>query len=70
MDKSGTLEGPFLAAFQPLTRDLVRTKANKQLIDLENSRAENLAEFLVAGRWSGYLNIVGSAQAMQQASVN
>ena len=23
-DKSGTIEGPFLAAFQPLTRNLVR----------------------------------------------
>ncbi|KXZ48222.1 hypothetical protein GPECTOR_29g127 [Gonium pectorale] len=61
VDRSGTTEGPFLAAFQPLTRDFVRTKANLQLLDLEGGRAENLAEFSIAGRWDGALNIVGSA---------
>ncbi|GLC35788.1 hypothetical protein PLESTB_000494300 [Pleodorina starrii] len=61
VDRSGTTEGPFLAAFQPLTRDLVRTRANLQLLDIPGCRAENLAEFSVAGRWEGVLNIVGTA---------
>ncbi|EFJ43960.1 hypothetical protein VOLCADRAFT_121362 [Volvox carteri f. nagariensis] len=61
VDRSGTTEGPFLAAFQPLTRDLVRTRTNLQLLDLPRGRAENLAEFAVAGRWEGALNIVGTA---------
>ncbi|PNW76850.1 hypothetical protein CHLRE_11g478850v5 [Chlamydomonas reinhardtii] len=60
-DKSGTTEGPFLATFQPATKQLVRTKANLQLIDLEGGRAENLAEFTIAGRWEGALNIIGTA---------
>lgn len=54
-----------MAAFQPLTRDLVRTKANIQVLDLENERAENIAEFSIAKRWNGYLNIVGTAQTAE-----
>lgn len=38
VDKSGTTEGPFLAALQPVNKGLVRTKANLQLIDLELGR--------------------------------
>ncbi|GFR45759.1 hypothetical protein Agub_g7174 [Astrephomene gubernaculifera] len=60
-DISGTTEGPFLAALQPLSRGLVRTRANMQLLDLREGRAENLAEFSVAGgRWEGALNIIGT----------
>lgn len=61
VDKSGTTEGPFLAALQPVNKGLVRTKANLQLIDLELGRAENLAEFTIGGKWEGSLNIVGTA---------
>ncbi|GLI65204.1 hypothetical protein VaNZ11_008681 [Volvox africanus] len=61
VDRSGTTEGPFLATFQPLTQDLFRTRNNLQLLDLPGGRAENLAEFTVAGRWEGALNIVGTA---------
>lgn len=59
--------GPFLAAFQPLTRGIVRTKANLQRIDLPNQRVQNLAEFTIFGRWDGALNIVGSAVAAPTA---
>ena len=64
VDKSGTTEGPFLAWFQPLTRSLVRTKNNLQRIDLPNNRVENLAEFVVAGRIDGFLNIIGRADTV------
>lgn len=64
MDKSGTTEGPFLATFQPLTRGIIRTKTNLQLIDLPNKKVENLAEFCVFGKIDGYLNIVGSADVV------
>lgn len=63
-DKSGTTEGPFLACFQPLTLSLVRTKNNLQRIDLPNKRVENLAEFMVAGRINGFLNIIGRADTV------
>jgi hypothetical protein len=64
-DRSGTLEGPFLAAFQPLTQGLVRTRASTQLIDLLNGRAENVSEFeVLGGRWRGALNIQGTAQPL------
>eukprot|EP00798_Chlamydomonas_sp_ICE-L_P027027 gene27027-2254_t len=65
-DKSGTTEGPFLAFFQPVTKDLVRTKSNLQLIDLPNNRVENLAEFVVAGRWEGSLNILGTVKVSEE----
>ncbi|KAG2495036.1 hypothetical protein HYH03_006968 [Edaphochlamys debaryana] len=65
VDRSGTTEGPFLASLQPVNNaaggGFVRTKANLQLIDLECNKAENLAEFTIAGRWDGALNIIGTA---------
>jgi hypothetical protein len=65
VDKSDTTEGPFLAAFQPLTQDLIKTKSNLQLIDLSNNRVENLAEFSVANRLIGTLNIIGRAEKVK-----
>ncbi|GAX82806.1 hypothetical protein CEUSTIGMA_g10232.t1 [Chlamydomonas eustigma] len=67
-DISGTTEGPFLAFFQPLTRGLVKTKGNLQLIDIPNNRVENLAEFTIAGSLDGYLNIAGVANVMEPTS--
>jgi hypothetical protein len=37
-DISGTTEGPFLAFFQPVTKGLIKTKSNLQLIDIPNKR--------------------------------
>jgi hypothetical protein len=68
-DKAGTLEGPFLAALQPLTRSgplAVRTRANVQLLDIAGGRAENISEFSAAnGALKGSLRILGSATIMQ-----
>jgi len=68
-DKAGTLEGPFLAALQPLTRSgplAVRTRANVQLLDIAGGRAENISEFsALNGGLKGSLRILGSAAVMQ-----
>ena len=58
--KAVTVEGPFLSAFKPFTRDLFRTLSNTQNIRVDEERIENVAEFRVAGRWTGRLNILGS----------
>lgn len=50
VDKSGTTEGPFLAALQPAGRGVIRTKSNLQLIDIPGGRVENKAEFRVLDR--------------------
>ncbi|KAG1680001.1 hypothetical protein FOA52_007065 [Chlamydomonas sp. UWO 241] len=64
-DKSGTTEGPFLATLQPISRGLVRTRANLQRIDLPGGSVENLAEFALAGGLvNGSLNIVGTGAPM------
>ncbi|MEW5318585.1 MAG: hypothetical protein WDW38_009798 [Sanguina aurantia] len=61
-NRGETTEGPFLAAFQPLTKGLIRTQANLQIIDLPAGRVQNKAQFTVAnGRWKGALNILGTA---------
>ena len=56
--KAVTVEGPFLSAFKPFTRDLFRTLSNTQNIRVDEERIENVAEFRVAGRWTGRLNIL------------
>ena len=48
---------------QPLTKDLVRTRANIQLLDVKGGRAENISEFQAFGL-NGSLNIQGTAQLM------
>mmetsp|Transcript_11284 Transcript_11284/g.30778 ORF Transcript_11284/g.30778 Transcript_11284/m.30778 type:complete len:244 (+) Transcript_11284:93-824(+) len=63
-DKSTTLEGPFLATFQPLTKNIVRTRNNTQLLDLDGGRAENVSNFTAFGI-DGSLNIMGSAELME-----
>ncbi|KAF5831446.1 hypothetical protein DUNSADRAFT_13121 [Dunaliella salina] len=63
-DKSTTLEGPFLATFQPLTRNIVRTRNNTQLLDLDGGRAENISNFTAFGI-DGSLNIMGTAELME-----
>mmetsp|Transcript_52582 Transcript_52582/g.167183 ORF Transcript_52582/g.167183 Transcript_52582/m.167183 type:complete len:248 (-) Transcript_52582:23-766(-) len=67
--KASTLEGPFLAAFQPFTKGLVRTKRDLQVIDLEGGRVENLAEFVALGI-DGSLNILGTAVARDDVKVD
>lgn len=57
--RSVTVEGPFLSFFKPVTKDLVRTMANVQKIDVDDERIENIAEFKVAGTWRGKLVIDG-----------
>mgnify|MGYP006292997387 CR=1 FL=1 len=49
---------------QPLTKDLVRTRANIQLLDVKGGRAENISEFVALGI-NGSLNIQGTAELMQ-----
>jgi hypothetical protein len=66
---AATTEGPFLGALQPLAAGLVRTRANLQLIDLPASRVENCAQFEVAGRWEGSLNIIGTARVHEPEQV-
>lgn len=69
-DRGETTEGPFLAAFQPLTKGLIRTQANLQIIDLPAGRVQNKAQFTVAnGRWKGALNILGTAVKADAPSV-
>ena len=58
--KAVTVEGPFLSTFKPLTRDLIRTLSNTQIIRVGEERIENIAEFKVANRWKGKLVIDGS----------
>lgn len=65
--RAATLEGPFLAFFQPLTRNLVRTKANLQVIDLPGQRVENRADFRVLGG-EGTLNIVGTVRVSDKSA--
>lgn len=40
---SGEVEGPFLSFFKPLTRNLVSTRGDTQLIDVPGGRVENVA---------------------------
>ncbi|KAJ9525538.1 hypothetical protein QJQ45_003089 [Haematococcus lacustris] len=61
-DRSVTLEGPFLAALQPLNRGVVRTAANLQHLDLAAGTAQNITDFVALGRLRGSLNIRGTAQ--------
>jgi hypothetical protein len=68
-DRGSTLEGPFLAAFQPLTRGAVRARANLQAINLKEGRVDNTARFSLLGRWDGSLNIVGSAVARPDGEI-
>ena len=60
-ERKETVEGPFLQAFQPLTRNLVSTRSNLQKINLKSQSIENLAEFTLLRKLNGYLNINGSA---------
>ena len=64
-----TVEGPFLSLFQPLTRGLVSTKSNLQRINVEAGSIENLAEFALLGRITGYLNIHGSAVKISDSRI-
>jgi len=54
-----TVEGPFLSAFKPLTKGLFKTLSNTQNILVDEQKIENIAEFRVASRWRGKLNIAG-----------
>lgn len=70
-NRGETTEGPFLAAFQPLTKGLIRTQANLQVIDLPAGRVQNKAQFTVAnGRWKGALNILGTAVKAEAPAVS
>lgn len=57
-----TVEGPFLGAFQPFTRGLLRTRANLQVIDTVSQSVQNIAEFVLLNRWNGQLNIKGTCR--------
>jgi len=52
---------------QPLTKGIIRTRANTQLIDLTGGRAENVAKFVAFGV-NGSLNIMGTAKVMDPGS--
>lgn len=56
---SGELEGPFLSAFKPLTRNVVATRGDTQVIDVAGGRVENIAEFRIFNSIDGSLNIRG-----------
>lgn len=57
--KAVTVEGPFLSAFKPITKDLFKTLSNTQRIDVPNQCIDNIAEFRVANRVRGRLTISG-----------
>eukprot|EP00470_Lotharella_oceanica_P005070 CAMPEP_0170174594 /NCGR_PEP_ID=MMETSP0040_2-20121228/7812_1 /TAXON_ID=641309 /ORGANISM="Lotharella oceanica, Strain CCMP622" /LENGTH=212 /DNA_ID=CAMNT_0010416295 /DNA_START=126 /DNA_END=764 /DNA_ORIENTATION=- len=58
-DPNTEVEGPFLAAFKPLTKNLITGKGNFQQIDTLNGKVQNLATFRIGNR-QGYLNILGT----------
>eukprot|EP00471_Norrisiella_sphaerica_P012842 CAMPEP_0184503910 /NCGR_PEP_ID=MMETSP0113_2-20130426/52172_1 /TAXON_ID=91329 /ORGANISM="Norrisiella sphaerica, Strain BC52" /LENGTH=216 /DNA_ID=CAMNT_0026893495 /DNA_START=173 /DNA_END=823 /DNA_ORIENTATION=+ len=68
-DPNTEVEGPFLAAFKPLTRDLVRSRGNFQEIDVDTGKVQNLAKFTFLGR-PGTLNIQGSCSVASPTRVD
>ena len=54
-----------MARFQPLTRGVIRTRANLQLLSVQEGRAENISEFELLGGLPGSLNIRGTASVMK-----
>lgn len=55
---AGSFEGPFLARLKPLSLGAVRRKNVTQVIDSEEKRIDNVAQFSALGL-SGFLNVCG-----------
>jgi len=58
-DSSGEVEGPFLSFFKPITKGVIRTRGDTQIIDVAGGRVENIAAFQIFSKWDGSLNIRG-----------
>lgn len=58
--RTGGVEGPVLRALRPLSVNAVRSKGITQVIDSKAGKVENIAEFTVAGRFDGFLNVEGT----------